>query len=101
MKRFRIDFSVREVDVPEDQAQGIRLGQEVDAVQMKDFFNRCRDAAVTLFNAAQPEPANAQVQAQATKASPPSPPKISGSGTTTEDVLRDMLRILGPKFPQY
>jgi hypothetical protein len=50
VKRFRIDFSIREADVPPEDARGIRFGDEVDADKIFDFFNRCRDAALMLFN---------------------------------------------------
>jgi hypothetical protein len=49
MGRFRIDFTVREIDVPADDARGISFGDEVSAEQIVDFFNRCRDASRTLF----------------------------------------------------
>jgi len=49
MGRFRIDFTVREIDVPADDARGITFGDDVSAEQIVDFFNRCRDAARTLF----------------------------------------------------
>lgn len=50
MKRFRIDFSIQETGCPPEEAQGIRFGDEVDADKIFDFFNRCRDAALTLFH---------------------------------------------------
>jgi len=49
MSRFRIDFSIRELDIPEDQARGIRFGDDVEVSGIMDFFDRCRDAARTLF----------------------------------------------------
>jgi len=49
MKRFRIDFSIRELDVPEDQAEGVRFGDEVPLTQMFQFFDRCRDAMRALY----------------------------------------------------
>lgn len=50
MKRFRIDFAIREIDVePGEEAQGIRFGDEVELNDIYDFFNKCRDAAKTLF----------------------------------------------------
>ncbi len=55
MKRFRIDFSIRETDVPPEDAQGIRFGDEVDVNGIFDFFNKCRDAAMTLFNSVRPK----------------------------------------------
>jgi hypothetical protein len=54
MKRFRIDFTIRELDCPPEEARGITFGDEVDSKSIFDFFNRCRDAAVTLFNGTRP-----------------------------------------------
>ncbi|SRR5579885_1781771 len=47
--RLRIDFSVRETDVPPEDARGIRFGDEIDAKQVFEFFNKCRDAVMTIF----------------------------------------------------
>jgi hypothetical protein len=55
MKRFRIDFSIRETDCPPEDAQGIRFGDDVDVKDIFEFFNKCRDAAMTLFNSALPK----------------------------------------------
>ena len=49
MKRFRIDFVVRELDVPDDQSRGISFGDDVPLDGIFDFFNRCRDAVSALF----------------------------------------------------
>jgi len=54
MKRFRIDFTIRELDCPPEEARGITFGDDVDAKSIFDFFNRCRDAAITLFNGTRP-----------------------------------------------
>jgi hypothetical protein len=48
-KRLRIDFVIREVDDP--NGHGISFGDEVNAEDLCDFFDRCRDAARTLYNA--------------------------------------------------
>lgn len=48
-KKFRIDFTVRELDTPEDQARGITFGDDVPVEQIVDFFDKCRDVARTLF----------------------------------------------------
>lgn len=48
-KRFRIDFTVRELDVPLEDARGITFGDDVPVEQITDFFNKCRDVARTLF----------------------------------------------------
>lgn len=48
--RFRIDFTVREVGVPDDKARGITFGDEVEGHAVGEFFDRCRDAIQTLFN---------------------------------------------------
>lgn len=53
-KRFRIDFTVRELDVPAEDARGISFGDDVPVEQIVDFFDRCRDAARTLFVQAPP-----------------------------------------------
>jgi hypothetical protein len=55
MRRFRIDFTIREVDCPPEDARGITFGDDVDVNSIFDFFNRCRDAAVTLFNGPRPK----------------------------------------------
>lgn len=47
--KLRIDFSIRETDVPPEDARGIRFGDEIDAKQLFDFFNKCRDAVLTIF----------------------------------------------------
>ena len=54
MKRFRIDFAVREADVPPEDAKGISFGDEVPIEGLFDFFNRCRDAALVLFTGRSP-----------------------------------------------
>jgi|SRR5579863_8421931 len=48
--KLRIDFSVREADVPPEDARGVRFGDDIDVKQIFDFFNKCRDAILTLFN---------------------------------------------------
>lgn len=48
-RRFRIDFSIRELDVPEEQARGARFGDDVELAHMSDFFNKRRDAVHSLF----------------------------------------------------
>lgn len=69
LKRFRIDFSIRETDCPPEEAQGIRFGDEVDAKDLFDFFNRCRDAALTLFNGGKrPKSEYDELKAEAEKA---------------------------------
>jgi hypothetical protein len=50
VKRYRIDFTVREVGVPPEEAQGVVFGDEVSVDSIYSFFNRCRDAVTTLFN---------------------------------------------------
>lgn len=47
--RFRIDFTVKELDVPDDRARGITFGDEVDGSAVAAFFDRCRDAFAVLF----------------------------------------------------
>ena len=47
--KLHIDFSIRETDVPEEEARGVRFGEDIDAKQVFDFFNKCRDAVMTLF----------------------------------------------------
>ena len=47
--RVRIDFTVRELDVPEERARGVSFGDEVDAGRLRDFFDRCRDAVAALL----------------------------------------------------
>lgn len=54
MKRFRIDFTVRELDVPPEEARGVAFGDEVAVGDVFGFFNRCRDAVVTLFSGKRP-----------------------------------------------
>jgi len=49
--RWRIDFAVREVGVPEDEARGIKFGDEVELSKVHDFFDRCRDAVSVLLGA--------------------------------------------------
>jgi hypothetical protein len=49
MKRFRIDFTVRELDCPPEEARGVSLGEDVSVDKIHEFFTRCRDAVVTLF----------------------------------------------------
>jgi len=62
VKRFRVDFSIRETDVAEgDEPLGIRFGDEIDIKDIFDFFNRCRDAAVTLFNGRSPKDERAEL----------------------------------------
>lgn len=51
--RFRIDFSIRELDVPEETARGIRFGDDVDIDAIAEFFNKHRDLARTLFQSVQ------------------------------------------------
>ena len=53
MKRFRIDFSIREVDVPAEEARGVKFGEEVSLDQVYYLFNRWRDEINALF---QPPP---------------------------------------------
>lgn len=48
--KLRIDFSVREADCPPEEARGVRFGDDIDVNQIFDFFNKCRDAILTLFN---------------------------------------------------
>lgn len=55
MKRFRIDFTCQELDCPPEEAQGIKFGDEVAVSDIFEFFNKCRDAAMTLFNSALPK----------------------------------------------
>ena len=54
MSKWRIDFSVREAGVPEEDARGIRFGDEVELDQVYGFFDRCRDAVRALLNAGKP-----------------------------------------------
>lgn len=49
MSRWRIDFAVRELDVPEEQARGIKFGDDCELDDVIDFFERCRDAVRTLL----------------------------------------------------
>lgn len=55
MKRFRIDFTIRELDCSPKDAQSITFGDEVDSTDIFDFFNRCRDGVVTLFDSTLPK----------------------------------------------
>lgn len=48
MRRFQIDFAVRELDVPEEQARGVRFSEAVNVDNVFDFLTRVRDAVVTL-----------------------------------------------------
>lgn len=59
MTRWRIDFSVREAGVPEDEARGIKFGDEVELSKVHDFFDRCRDAVAVLLGARPGSPADA------------------------------------------
>ncbi len=54
MARFRIDFSIKETGVPEDQARGIRFGDEVESSSIGDFFDKCKAAAKMLFDPLRP-----------------------------------------------
>ena len=47
--KLRIDFTVRESDVPPEDARGLRWGDEIEVKQIFDFFNKCRDAVLTVF----------------------------------------------------
>lgn len=53
--RFRIDFRIQELDCPPEESRGVSFGDEVDTDHMFDFFNRCRDAVVTLFTGKRPK----------------------------------------------
>ena len=55
--KLRIDFSVRETDVPPEDARGVRFGDDIDSRQVFDFFNKCRDAVMTLFGQKVPKDA--------------------------------------------
>jgi len=48
--KLRIDFRVQETECPPEEARGVSFGDEVDVKSIFDFFNRCRDAVLTLFN---------------------------------------------------
>lgn len=54
VNRFRIDFSVNELDAPENEQRRIVFGEEVTAEDIFDFFNRCRDGVVTLLTGKRP-----------------------------------------------
>lgn len=49
MSRWRIDFVVQELDVPPEDARGIKFGDAVEVEEVMDFFDRCRDAVRTLL----------------------------------------------------
>jgi hypothetical protein len=49
MNRWRIDFAVRELGVPEEEARGIKFGDDVELEDIMDFFDRCRNAVRTLL----------------------------------------------------
>lgn len=49
MRRFRIEFSIRELDVSDDQSQGIRFGDDVTIDKIIDFIDKCRGACRALF----------------------------------------------------
>jgi hypothetical protein len=61
-KRWRIDFTVREADVPAEEARGISFGDEVSASDVYGFFNRCRDAVVTLVSGERPKSENDNIE---------------------------------------
>jgi hypothetical protein len=54
MKRWRVDFTVREADAPAEEARGVSFGEEVTTDELFGFFNRCRDSIVTLFTGRRP-----------------------------------------------
>lgn len=55
MTRFRIDFRIQELDCPPEESRGVSFGDDVDTDHLFDFFNRCRDAVVTLFTGKRPK----------------------------------------------
>jgi hypothetical protein len=60
-KRVRIDFVVRELDAEggAEQAKGVSFGDEVDAADIADFFDRARDGTDIIFNGKRKKRSNA------------------------------------------
>lgn len=64
-RRFQVDFAIRELDVPEEQARGVRFSEAIPADAIFDYLTRVRDAVVTLVGG---------TRDNSSKPPPPTPP---------------------------
>lgn len=65
--RFRVDFSIRELDVDPETARGVRFGDEVDVEDLAEFFNKHRDLVRTMFQPAKKHRSADEIQQEMNK----------------------------------
>lgn len=99
MKRVRVDFVVREIDIDggPEQARGVSFGEDIDVDELYEFFNRCRDGANLIFSGKRPKD---EVKVIIGPQGPPGPQGPAYQTSTSIDPLAAIAKSVAKTFTE-